>query len=255
MLIAYTRPVSPTLADCELTHLPREAIDVDAAAREHLAYEGLLARLGAEVRRLPDAPALPDAVFVEDTAVVLGEIAVITRPGAASRRAETASTASALELHRPIARIVEPGTIDGGDVLVIGRRVYVGRSSRTNDAAIVQLSGILRPLGYEVVAVQFKGCLHLKSCVTQVAEDLVLLNPASVDASVFAGCRAIAVDPVEPHAGNALMLGGSVLHPGHFGRTRARLEAAGLIVIPVALEELAKAEAGVTCCSLLLQSN
>lgn len=255
MLIAYTRAVSPTLADCELTHLPREPIDVDAAAREHRAYEDLLVRLGAQVRRLPRAPELPDAVFVEDTAVVLEEVAVITRPGAPSRRAETNSTAAALALHRPIVPIVEPGTLDGGDVLVIGGRIYVGRSSRTNDAGIVQLTTILEPLGYEVVAVGFTGCLHLKSCVTRVAEHLVLLNPAMVDARVFAGCHSVAVDPTEPHAGNALMLGGSVLHPEHFRRTGARLAAAGLQVIPVAIAELAKAEAGVTCCSLLLQTS
>ena len=158
-------------------------------------------------------------------------------------------------MHRPIARIVEPGTLDGGDVLVIGRRVYVGRSSRTNDVAIAQLARILQPLGYEVIAVGFAGCLHLKSCVTQVAGDLVLLNPASVDAGVFAGCRAVAVDPGEPHAANALLLGGTVLHPEHFHRTRARLVAAGLRVIPVAIEELAKAEAGLTCCSLLMRNS
>ncbi len=254
MLIAYTRAVSPGLGDCELTHLPRQHIDVDAAAREHHAYEEVLMQLGAEVRRLPDAPELPDAVFVEDTAVVLDELAIITRPGAATRRPETASTEAALRKHRPVACIVEPGTLDGGDVLVVGRRVYVGRSSRTNDAAIAQLTGILHPVGYEVIAVEFTGCLHLKSCVTQVDKDLVLLNPLSVDADVFTGCRAVAVDPSEPHAGNALMLGGSVLHPQHFHRTRARLVAAGLRVIPVAITELAKAEAGVTCCSLLLSN-
>lgn len=255
MLIAYTRAVSPTLADCELTHLARRPLDVAAAAREHEAYEELLVGLGAEVRRLPDAPELPDAVFVEDTAIVLDEVAVITRPGAVSRRGETTSTAAALAMHRPLARIAEPGTLDGGDVLVIGRHVHVGRSSRTNDIAIAQLAELLRPLGYSVLPVEFTGCLHLKSCVTQVAEHLVLLNPAQVDASVFAGCRAIAVDPAEPHAGNALMLGGSVIHPEHFPGTRSRLVAAGLKVVPVAMGELAKAEAGVTCCSLLLRKD
>ncbi len=253
MIIAYTRAVSPALAHCELTHLARQPLDVEAAAREHEAYEALLRRLGAEVRRLPATPDLPDSVFVEDTAIVLDEIAVITRPGAVSRRDETASTASALAVHRPLGHIEEPGTLDGGDVLVIGRRVYVGRSSRTNDAAIGQLEKLLQPLGYTVLPVEFTGCLHLKSCVTQVAEDLVLLNPASVGAEVFTGCRAITVDPAEPLAGNALMLGGSVIHPEHFPGTGSRLVAAGLRVVPVAMKELAKAEAGVSCCSLLLR--
>jgi dimethylargininase len=253
MVIAYTRDVSPTLGDCELTHLAREPLDVAKAAREHAAYEAVLVTLGAEVRRLPAAPELPDAVFVEDTAVVLDDVAVITRPGAVSRRDETATTAAALAAHRSLVRIAEPGTLDGGDVLVIDRRVYVGRSSRTNDAAIAQLDGFLGQRGYTVVPVDFRGCLHLKSCATRVADDLVLLNPEWVRSESFAGCRAVAVAPGEPHAANALRLGQSVIFPAHFPRTRARLEAHGLHVSPVAMTELAKAEAGVTCCSLLLR--
>jgi dimethylargininase len=253
MLIAYTREVSPTLASCELTYLAREPLDVGQAAREHRDYESLLSQLGATVRRLPEQPELPDAVFVEDTAVVLDEIAVVTRPGAASRRPETPSTAAALAAHRSLVHIQDPGTLDGGDVLVARRRVFVGLSSRTNRAAIEQLDGILRPLDFEIVPVSFGACLHLKSCVTQVADDLVLLNPDRVDPGVFAGFRVVAVDPTEPHAANALALGGSVIHPLHFPRTRARLEAEGLRVAPVALAELAKAEAGVTCCSLLVR--
>lgn len=252
-LVAYTREVSPTLADCELTHLVREPLDVASAAAEHRAYEALLSQLGATVHRLPAAPSLPDAVFVEDTAVVLDEIAVITRPGAVSRRPETPSVASALARHRPLAQIEGPATLDGGDVLVVGRRLYVGLSTRSSSIAIEQLASLLRPFDYEVVAVDFSGCLHLKSCVTQVAESLLLLNPAWVDPSVFAGNRTIEVDPTEPHAGNALALGGTVIHAQHFPRTRARLEAEGLRVRPVALTELVKAEAGVTCCSLLVR--
>ena len=254
-LIAYTREVSPTLADCELTHLAREPLDVAGAATEHHAYEALLTQLGATVRRLPAEPDLPDAVFVEDTAVVLDELAIITRPGAVSRRPETASVAAALAAHRLLARIQGPATLDGGDVLVAGRRVYVGLSTRSSRAAIEQLAGILRPFDYEVIAVGFSGYLHLKSCVTRVAEDLLLLNPAWVDPAAFPGYRAIAIDPTEPHAGNALALGGAVIHARHFPRTRARLAAEGLYVLPIAIAELAKAEAGVTCCSLLVRSD
>ena len=138
-------------------------------------------------------------------------------------------------------------------MLVAGRRLYVGRSTRSSHTAIEQLATVVRPFDYEVVAVDFSGCLHLKSCVTQVGESLLLLNPAWVDPSVFAGCGTVAVDPAEPYAGNALALGGAVIHSQHFPRTRARLEAAGLRVRPIALTELAKAEAGVTCCSLLVR--
>jgi dimethylargininase len=252
MLIAYTRAVSSTLADCELTHLERRPLDVARASVEHQAYETLLTQLGVTVRHLPPEPTLPDAVFVEDAAIVLDEIAVITRPGAASRRPETRSVALALGAHRTLAHVQGPATLDGGDVLVVNRRVYVGLSSRTGREAVAQLASLLTPFDYAVIAVPFSGCLHLKSAVTRIADNLLLLNPAWVDPTVFNGQRAVSVDPAEPHAGNALPLGGSVIHPAHHPRTRARLEAEGLRVSPVAMTELAKAEAGVTCCSLLV---
>jgi dimethylargininase len=253
MPIAYTRAVSPTLAECELTHLDRQPLDVVAAAAEHDAYEHLLVGLGVTVRRLPPEPTLADAVFVEDTAVVLDEIAIITRPGATSRRRETDSVAVALAAHRLLAHIRPPATLDGGDVIVSGRRVFVGLSSRTNRDAVAQVTDALQPFGYEVIAVPFRGCLHLKSAATCVAENWLLLNPAWVDPALFPDHRALCVDPQEQHAGNALRIADTVIHPGHFPATRARLEAEGLRVAPVAMAELAKAEAGVTCCSILLR--
>lgn len=253
MLLAYTRAVSPSLAQCELTHLKRVRPDFARAVAEHAAYEETLRRLGASVRRLPAAPHLPDAVFVEDTAVVLDDVAIITRPGARSRRPEVHAVAAMLGALRPLEWIFEPATLDGGDVLVDGERVYVGRSSRSNEAAIAQLAGILHPLGYRVIPVEFGGCLHLKSAVTRIAERLFLANPDWVEASVFSGTRVVPVDPREPQAANALALGGAVIHPRHFPRTQARLEAEGLLVEPVDTTELAKAEAGVTCCSLLVR--
>jgi len=252
-LIAYTREVSPALADCELTHLEREPLDVTGAQAEHEVYESILERLGASVRRLPPAPQLPDGVFVEDAAVVLDEVAVITRPGASSRQPETASVEAALAMHRPLVHVRAPATLDGGDVLVAGRRIYIGLSTRTSRDAIQQLADQLTPFGYAVIPVHFTGCLHLKSAVTRIADDLMLLNPAWVDAGAFTGYRALAVDPAEPHAANALALGGAVIHPLQHDRTRARLESAGLTVVTVPQVELAKAEAGVTCCSLLVE--
>jgi dimethylargininase len=253
MLIAYTRAVSPALADCQLTHLERAPLDIAGAQTEHAAYESVLERLGASVRRLPPAPQLPDGVFVEDAAVVLDEVAVITRPGAPSRRPETASVAAVLATHRPLLHVEAPETLDGGDVLVAGRKVYIGLSTRTTRGAIGQLADGLARYGYVVIPLAFTGCLHLKSAVTRVADDLMLLNPAWIEAGAFNGYRALAVDPAEPHAANALLLGGAVIHPLQHVRTRARLEAAGLTVVTVPQAELAKAEAGVTCCSLLVE--
>jgi len=253
MLIAYTREVSPALADCELTHLEREPLDVAGAQAEHAAYESALERLGAKVRRLPPTPQLPDGVFVEDAAVVLDDVAVITRPGAPSRQPETATVEAVLVAHRPLIHVRAPATLDGGDVLVAGRRIYVGLSTRTTRGAIQQLADQLAPYGYEVIPLAFTGCLHLKSAVTRVADDLMLLNPAWVATDAFTGSRALTVDPSEPQAANALALGGAVIHPLQHVRTRARLEAAGLSVVTVPQVELAKAESGVTCCSLLVE--
>jgi dimethylargininase len=253
MLLAYTRAVSPTLGDCELTHLARTPINVKRAAAEHAAYEETLRRLGVNVRRIAAAPHLPDAVFVEDTAIVFDELAIITRPGAESRRPERRAVAECLSAHRSLEIIEEPATLDGGDVLVDGERVYVGRSSRTNEAAIAQLTTILHPLDYRVIPVEFRGCLHLKSAVTRIGDGLLLLNPDWVEASVFSGARIVPVDPREPHAANALAVGGAVIFPKQYPATRARLEAEGLRLAPIDTTELTKAEAGVTCCSLIVR--
>ena len=250
--IALTREISPRIVECELTHLDRTPIDLERARAEHAAYEAALAALGCEIRRLPPAPDLPDSVFVEDTAVVLDEIAIICRPGAASRQAETMTMTQALRAHRPISEIVAPATVDGGDVLRAGRRLFVGRSARTNDAGIRQLQSLVRPHGYEVVAVRFSGCLHLKSGATLVDEDLVLVNPEWVDPAVFAPLRTTSIDASEPFAGNALRVDGAVVHAAEFPLTRRRLELAGLAVVSVPAGELAKAEGGVTCCSVIV---
>jgi dimethylargininase len=252
MPIAITRRVSPALARCELTHLARTPIDIGLAEAQHEAYERTLARLGCEVVSLPAQPELPDAVFVEDTAVVVDEVAVITRPGAASRRPETASVAAALAAYRPLAAIEAPATLDGGDVLRLGRRIFVGVSGRTNGAAITQLGAALAPFGYTVEAVPVHGCLHLKSAVTQVAPDVVLVNPAWVNPAAFTGFTPIRVHPGEPFAANALLLGGAVVYPEAFPATAAALARSGVALATVDVSELAKAEGAVTCCSLIL---
>jgi len=252
-LMALTRAPSVSLARCELTHLERTPIDVARARAQHLAYERCLARLGCTLLRLPEEPDLPDAVFVEDAAVVLDELAVITRPGAPSRRAELDAVATALAPHRTRFTIEAPGTLDGGDVLVAGRRVFAGLTARTNAAGVDQLRLALGPLGYDVVAVRVDGCLHLKTAVTEVAPGVVLLNPAWIDCSAFAAFEQIEVHPEEPFAANALRVGPALVYPAAHERTRARLEARGLDVRLVPADELAKAEGGVTCCSLIFE--
>jgi dimethylargininase len=253
MQIAITREVSPSIGQCELTHLAREAIDVDLAQAQHRQYEACLAALGCQIRRLPPEPELPDAVFVEDVAVVLDELAIMTRPGAASRRPEARSVAAALAPYRRLAYIQAPGSLDGGDVLRIGQTLWVGLSGRSNPAGMEQMHALLAPLGYTVRGVPVDGCLHLKSAVTQVARDTLLINPAWVDAGAFGPMNLIEVDPVEPFAANALLIGDTVIYPAAYPATRRRLEERGIPIRPVDVSELGKAEGGVTCCSVIFE--
>jgi len=250
-LIALTREVSASIADCELTHLGRVPIDVELARAQHQAYEEALAEGGCTVVRVAAAPDLPDAVFVEDAAVVFDQVAVIMRPGAASRRAETASVAEVLACCREIRVIEAPATIDGGDVLAAGRDVYVGVSSRTNRAGADQMRMMLEPYGYAVHAISVTGCLHLKSAVTALADDTLLVNGQWVARDRFASFALVDVDSREPSAANIVRAGGLLVYPDAFPRTRERIERAGFQVRSVNVSEIAKAEGAVTCCSLI----
>jgi dimethylargininase len=252
MPIAVTRPVSSSFGLCELTHLPRTPIDVARADTQHRAYEAALVSAGCRLHRLGAEPDLPDAVFVEDAAIVLDEIALITRPGAASRRPEVTRVAEALEAWRPLVRVEAPGTLDGGDVLRVGRGIWVGRSSRTNADGYEQVRATAGPLGYSLASVDVVGCLHLKSAVTAVDPETLLINPRWIDPAVFAGFRCIEVDPSEASAANVLRIGDRLIYPTAFPRTAERLARLGLALTLVDVSEIAKAEGAVTCCSLIV---
>ena len=252
--VAITRAVSPAFAACELTHLTRVPIDLEVARGQHRAYEQALIDAGCLVERLDTAPDMPDSVFVEDIAIVLDELAIITRPGAESRRREVPAVVEALAAYRPLHVVEPPGTMDGGDVLVVGRRVFVGRSSRTNEAAVVQMRQILAPYGYTVCDTVVRGCLHLKSAVTALADDLLLVNRSWIDESAFNGFSFLDVEPEEPSAANVLQLEDRVIFSASFPRTAERLTQHGLRLQIVDASELAKAEGAVTCCSLIVRS-
>jgi dimethylargininase len=249
-MIAITRDVSPSIDRAEVTHVQRVPIDYERAREQHEQYRALLASLGCEVLSLPGHAAFPDCVFIEDTAIVLDDLAVITRPGAESRRGEIDIVAAALAQFRPLVRITAPATVDGGDVLVLNDRIYVGRSGRSNEAALEQLR---RLTGREVIGVDLHGALHLKTAITRVSQDTLLVNRAWVDVKPFVDWQLIDVDPDEPFGANAVLLGNVVIYPVAFPRTRARLEAHGIDIRTVNADELAKAEGGVTCCSLLVR--
>ena len=253
MRVAITRGVSPGIGVCELTFLEREAIDVENARAQHGLYEDILKELGCRVEHLDEELDFPDSVFVEDIAIVLDEIAVITRPGALSRRGERHSIEQALAPHRTLKHIQAPAILDGGDVMVVAKSIYVGISTRSNTEAVRQLRALVTDHGYRVVRVKFDGCLHLKSAVTAVSDDTLLINPEWVDAGAFPEHACISVDPSEPSAANVVRIGSTVLFAADFPRTGQRLSALGYDARPVVASELAKAEGALTCCSLIFE--
>ena len=256
MIWAMIRDVSQSFDQCQLTHLPRVPLDVERARAQHEAYEWALVELGCTVRRIDAGPDLPDSVFIEDTAVVFPEAAVIARPGVDTRQRETPAVREALRRFGiPMRDVAEPATLDGGDVLVMGRQVFIGSSTRTNATAINQMRRFLRPLGYQVRVVPVEGCLHLKSAATAVAPDTVLINRDWVPPDAFPELETIEVDPDEPAGANALLVDDVVIYAAGFPKTRARLEEKGLRVRVVDVDELAKAEGGVTCCSLVFRTD
>jgi dimethylargininase len=255
MMRAFTRAVSPRLPQCALTHLQRTPIDVAKATTQHAAYERALADAGLQVIHLPELPDDPDAVFVEDTALLLDGHALITRPGAASRAGETQSTADGLAEHYDLHRI-NSGFVDGGDVLRLGRTLYVGLSTRTDATGVKALGELVRPLGYEVVEAQLRDCLHLKTGATFAGRNangtpVLLYSERSIDPEQFYGVEPMRVDENETAAANCLCLPDRLILPACNPRTTEKLRARGFQVVEIDVSELQKAEAGVTCMSLI----
>jgi len=245
--------------DCQLAFAERRPIDIGKAIAQHDEYEACLRSLGIDVVSLPALPDLPDAVFVEDPAIVLDEVAIMTRMGAESRRGESASLAEAVARFRPLRWIAEPGTLEGGDVVRIDRTLYVGRSTRSNEAGIAQLGRELAPFGYTVKGVAMRACLHLKSACTYLGRDTVLANRDWVDLAGLdrpghrpGGLWHIDVATGEPGAADVLAIGDTAIIPASFPETARNLERAGWTVLAIDVSELQKAEAGVTCMSLIL---
>lgn len=254
MIYAITRSISPAFNKCELTHLERIPIDLELANLQHKAYEKCLADLGCQIYQLPMEPELADSVFVEDTAIVFNELAIITRPGAISRRQETLSIANALKSYRKLYHIEAPATIDGGDVLLVGKKVFIGLSLRTNTQAIEQIKEILSDYGYSVITAPVDNCLHFKSAVTVVSDNTLLINPDWVDRKVFGEMDIIEVDPTEPSAANALLIGDSVIFPSNYPKTNSILQKRGIRTKCLDISEVIKAEGAVTCCSLIFNN-
>lgn len=250
--VALMRGVPATLASCELTFQDREPIDIGRAIAQHAAYAALVGSLGLEVVELPADPDFPDCCFVEDAAVVLDEVALATRPGAVSRRGEVEAVAAALARYRRVETTAAPATIEGGDVLRVGRTLFVGRSSRTNAAGIARLAEVAEPFGYRVVPVAVTGCLHLKSAVTALDDERLLVNRAWLDTAPLRGHELVDVAPEEPGAANVLRVAGAVVAHAGFPRTLERISKLGYEVRTLDVSEFLKAEAALTCKSVLV---
>lgn len=250
-LIAIVRAVSSCINDCELSFHERQPIDVVRAIAQHKAYQDCLAELGLRIVSVPAEPNLPDAVFVEDPAVVVDEVAILSNMGAPSRRPETVSLATALSRYRPLKFLAEPETLDGGDVLRIGRSVFVGVSRRTNRDGVAQLRDILGAYDYQTRPIDVQGCLHLKSACSHVGHNTILVNRSWIDVEPLSAFELLDVPEDEPAAANALLLNEVVIIPASFPKTCTLLEKRGFCVRTIDVSELQKAEAGVTCTSLI----
>jgi len=242
------------MIDGERTYVDRDPIDASNALKQHAAYCALLGECGAAVRVLEMNRDLPDAVFVEDTAVVLDELAVMMSMGADSRRREPAGIESVLREYRDIARVELPATIDGGDVVVVARTILVGASSRTSRAGIDALAAIVTPLGYRVLGVPVTGCLHLKTACTALPDDRLIVNRDLIDTRPLAGFDLVDVPPHEAYAADVAMVDGHVVVSAAYPDTAELLAASGYSVRPIDVSEFAKAEGGVTCMSLIFAS-
>ena len=251
---ALMRAISPRMSECELTYLDRAPIDAALADRQHRAFQQRLREMGFTVIVIPPDPTLQDAAFIEDTAVVLDEIAVSTRPGAISRPPEIPAVAEVLSRFRPLKQIQEPGTLEGGDVMRVGRRLYVGISTRTNREGIDQLQELIAPYDYQVIPVPVTGCLHLKTGGTWLGNETWLVNRQWIDVTPLKDFRLLDVSVEEPWAANTLTLQGTLFMPAGFPRTQEMLEKLGYQVATVEMSELQKAEAGLTCMSVIFKA-
>ena len=253
-LVAITHVPSPNIQRGERTHVDDAEIDYELALRQHASYRDALRTCGAQVVVLDVNRTMPDCVFVEDTAIVLDELAIMMSPGAESRRGEPAGIEPALRQFREVKRIARPATIDGGDVVVAGKTIYIGESSRTNGAGIRAMHELLTGFGYTVVCVPVRGCLHLKSACSALPDGQFLVNRDWIDVSPLPANLLVDVPEEEEWAGDVLVIGQQIIVSEAFPATTNILSALGFDCLPVSLSEFAKAEGGVTCLSLVFQA-
>ena len=253
MLLVITHLPSPALQECELTFVQSEPISIEKANRQHQDYCAMLERCGAKVITLDKNLSLPDSVFVEDPIIVLDEIAVLASMGVESRRKESEALATFFKNYRTIQHIALPARMEGGDVLKVGKTLFVGDSARTNKEGIQALEVILKPFGYRVIPVKVTGCLHLKTGVTALDDTTLIINPKWVDESAFQGFRKLSVPSEEPFGANVLRIGDTLCMNEAFPKSIELVKALGYQIESVNISEFVKAEAGLTCMSVLME--
>jgi dimethylargininase len=254
-LVAVTNIPSPLLYLGVRTFADEAAVDYAIALREHEQYRDALRRCGCRVVSLEVNRDHPDSVFVEDTALVLDEVAIMMSPGAASRRDEPRALEATLGEYRRVVRVEPPATIDGGDIVRSGRQLYAGESQRTSGAGISALAALSREYGYEVTSIPVFGCLHLKSACSALPDGRFLVNADWIDVSLLPGAQLLHVPASEPWAGDVLVIGQRIIVSDAFPETIELLEREGWEVVPVAVSEFAKVEGGVTCLSLVFKEH
>lgn len=248
---AIVREVPDAYAECLTLEAIEVPIDVPKAREQHAHFCAILAGLGLEVTRLEADESLPDCCFIEDTAVLVDDLAILTNPGAPSRIKEVEAVEQALRGIKPLAKILPPGTLDGGDVLVIGKTIYIGQSTRTNEAGIRQFAALVEPNGYTVVSVPVSGLLHLKSAVTYLGNGQVILAPAYVDPSYFKEYHLLKLSEAEAYCANCLNVNGTILMPEGYEQVKKQIENLGFPVIELDMSEFKKGDGALTCKALL----
>lgn len=247
---AITRKPSKNFARGLTTTVSQEPADYGLMCRQHEAYLAALSAAGLEVIVLDPLPDYPDAHFVEDTAVVTPDVAVITFPGAEARRGEEVSIVPVLAEFRPIARIQAPGTVDGGDVLQVGNHFFIGLSERTNPEGAAQLGRILQSYGHSWTTVAVGAGLHFKSSVNYVGRNTLLVTPDFTARDTLRGYVQIVLDGAESYAANTLLVNEHLLIPAGYPATRQKLATLGLKLIELEVSEVRKMDGGLTCMSL-----
>lgn len=247
-----TRRPSSSIAQGALTYMDRVTPDFALAELQHNVYRSALVAKGHALIDVPAANGFPDSTFAEDVVLAFPECFVLCRPGTASRLGEPELIASYLPEDRPIYRIEAPATLDGGDILRIGRDVFVGLSTRTNSAGLIGLERLLSSFNYKTIPVRVLGALHLKTAVTAPTSDILLANSDWVDLAPFGNRTIIDVDDAEPFSANTLHIGEQLFMQASHPRTTSRLKSLGLIIDALDISEFAKIEAGLTCMSVIV---